>query len=82
MPSQLPMQEVQALLGEDAVQLLCSQHPGKIIYIPKKGVEFSTQEEKESYIKNLFFEGGRSVDYIADKVCLTPGSVRRIINKR
>ena len=76
------IQKVKELIGDEAVQVMIDNFAGMLLYIPKKGIDFLDQEAKELYIRNLFFESGRSIEYIADKVDLSIDRVRKIINKR
>lgn len=82
MPNYIPIHELKDSLGDEAVNIMMDKYPGMLLYIPKKGIEFIDQESKEQYIRNLFFDSGKSIEYIADKVDLSKDRVRKIINKR
>lgn len=80
MPRQVNMNELKSKMGDEVVQKLYDEFAGMMIYIPKKGVDM-TQEEKEHYIINLFYDSGYSVQKIAKKVNLSEDRIRKIIYK-
>lgn len=81
MPRQVTLQELKNKIGEKNAQKLYKEFAGMIIYIPKKGIEFSTQEAKEKCIKNLYYNSGYSITQIAEKVDLSEDRIRKIIYK-
>ena len=64
-------------MGDEIVKKLYDEFAGRMIYVPKKGIDM-TQEEKEKYILNLFYSG---VDYqeIAKRIDLSVDRVKKII---
>ncbi len=80
MPRQVNINELKNKIGEEIVQKLYDEFAGMMIYIPKKGINM-TQEEKEQYIINLFYDSGYSVKKIAEKVNLSEDRIRKIIYK-
>lgn len=81
MPRQVTLQELKNKIGEKNAQKLYNEFAGMIIYIPKKGIKFSTQEDKEQCIKNLYYNSGYSITQIADKMNLSEDRIRKIIYK-
>lgn len=45
-------------------------------------LEFPGKPEKHEYIKNLFYNSGKSVNEIAEKVGMSIDHIRKIINER
>lgn len=82
MPETVPMDKVIDTIGKEAVQKLADSFPGMQLYLPKKGIEFLGQAEKEQYIKNLFYHSAVQISDIAKKVDLSEDRIRKIINKR
>lgn len=82
MPKKVGLHELKKVIGEENTNKLYDAFAGMNIYMPKKGIKFSTQKEKEQYIRNLFFDAGKSVEYIANNVDLSVDRVRKIICKR
>ena len=80
MPRQVNINELKNKIGDEVVQKLYDEFAGMMIYIPKKGIDM-TQEEKEQYIINLFYDSGYSVQKIAKKVNLSEDRIRKIIYK-
>ena len=80
MPRQVNINELKNKMGDEVVQKLYDEFAGMMIYIPKKGIDM-TQEEKEQYIINLFYDSGYSVQKIAKKVNLSEDRIRKIIYK-
>ena len=81
MPRQVTLQELKNKIGEKNAQKLYKEFAGMIIYIPKKGIKFSTQEAKEKCIRNLYYNSGYSITQIAEKVDLSEDRIRKIIYK-
>ena len=81
MPRQVTLQELKNKIGEKNAQKLYKEFAGMIIYIPKKGIQFSTQEAKEEYIKNLFHDSGYSYAEIAKRMNLSEDRIRKIVYK-
>lgn len=77
MPKKVSLNELKKKMGDEIVKKLYDEFAGRIIYVPKKGIDM-TQEEKEKYILNLFCSG---VDYreIAKRVDLSVDRVKKII---
>ena len=77
MPEKVSLNELKKKMGDEIVKKLYDEFAGRIIYVPKKGIDM-TQEEKEKYILNLFYSG---VDYqeIAKRIDLSVDRVKKII---
>jgi len=73
--------DIKPLIGEEAVQKLVDAYPGKLLYLPKKPLDFPDQEAKEKYIVNCY-HSGMSKDDIANAVGLSADRVSKIIYKR
>lgn len=74
--------EVKEVIGEEAAQKMMENFPCKQLYIPNKMPEFPDNETRNQYIKNLFYNAGKSVNEIADRVDLSIETVRKIINRK
>lgn len=81
MPQKVPLKELKKKMGEEVTKKLYKEFAGRIIYIPKKGIKFSSQEAKEKYIINLYYDSGYSVQKIAEKMNLSEDRIRKIIYK-
>lgn len=77
MPEKVSLNELKKKMGDEIVKKLYDEFAGRMIYVPKKGIDM-TQEEKEKYMLNLFYSG---VDYqeIAKRVDLSVDRVKKII---
>lgn len=77
MPEKVSLNELKKKMGDEIVKKLYAEFAGRIIYVPKKGVDM-TQKEKEKHILNLFYSG---VNYqeIAKRVDLSVDRVKKII---
>ncbi len=77
MPEKVSLNELKKKMGDEIVKKLYDEFAGRMIYVPKKGIDM-TQEEKEKYILNLFYSG---VDYqeIAKRIDLSVDRVKKII---
>lgn len=73
--------KVKEVIGEEAAQKMMEKFPCMQLYIPNRMPEFPDNETRNQYIKNLFFNSAKSVDQIADRVDLSIGRVRKIINE-
>ncbi len=82
MKSNVSVAEVKELIGEEAVQKMLDAFPGKLIYLPKKPLAFTSQKEKEIYITNCFYSAGMSKEEIAAAVGLSVDRISKIIYKR
>lgn len=80
MPRKVGIKELKEKMGEKTTNKLYEEFAGSTIYIPKKGIKFPTQEEKEKYILNLFYSG-RPLQSIADEMNLSIDRIRKIIYK-
>lgn len=80
MPEKVSLNELKKKMGDEIVKKLYAEFAGRIIYVPKKGVDM-TQKEKEKHILNLFYSG---VNYqeIAKRVDLSVDRVKKIICKK
>lgn len=77
MPKKVSLNELKKKMGDEIVKKLYDEFAGRMIYVPKKGIDM-TQEEKEKYMLNLFYSG---VNYqeIAKRVDLSVDRVKKII---
>lgn len=77
MPEKVSLNELKKKMGDEIVKRLYDEFAGRIIYVPKKGIDM-TQKEKEKHILNLFYSG---VNYqeIAKRVDLSVDRVKKII---
>lgn len=77
MPEKVSLNELKKKMGDEIVKKLYDEFAGRMIYVPKKGIDM-TQEEKEKYMLNLFYSG---VNYqeIAKRVDLSVDRVKKII---
>lgn len=80
MPEKVSLNELKKKMGDEIVKKLYDEFAGRMIYVPKKGIDM-TQEEKEKYMLNLFYSG---VNYqeIAKRVDLSVDRVKKIICKK
>lgn len=81
MPRQVNINELKKKIGEEVVQKLYDEFAGMMIYIPKKGIDM-TQEEKEQYIFNCFYESNVKIPEIAERVGLSEDRTRKILDKK
>lgn len=82
MPDAISIEKAIDSIGKQAVEKLIDDFPGMQLYLPKKGIAFLGQAEKEQYIKNLFYHSAVQISDIAKKVELSEDRIRKIINKR
>lgn len=82
MPKKVGLHDLKKVIGEENTKKLYDAFAGMNIYMPKKGIKFSNQKEKEQYIRNLYFHAGKSVQYIANNVDLSIDRIRKIICNR
>lgn len=77
MPEKVSLNELKKKMGDEIVKKLYDEFAGRIIYVPKKGIDM-TQKEKEKHILNLFYSG---VNYqeIAKRIDLSVDRVKKII---
>lgn len=77
MPEKVSLNELKKKMGNEIVKKLYDEFAGRMIYVPKKGIDM-TQKEKEKHILNLFYSG---VNYqeIAKRVDLSVDRVKKII---
>lgn len=77
MPEKVSLNELKKKMGDEIVKKLYDEFAGRMIYVPKKGIDM-TQKEKEKHILNLFYSG---VNYqeIAKRVDLSVDRVKKII---
>lgn len=81
MPKKVSLNELKKKIGEEVVQKLYDEFAGMMIYIPKKGIDM-TQEEKEQYIFNCFYESNVKIPEIAERVGLSEDRTRKILDKK
>lgn len=77
MPEKVSLNELKKKMGDEIVKKLYDEFAGRMIYVPKKGIDM-TQEEKEKYMLNLFYSGVNYQD-IAKRVDLSVDRVKKII---
>lgn len=78
MPKKVSLNELKEKMGDDFVKKLYDEFAGKMIYVPKKGIDM-TQEEKEKYILNLYYDSGVNYQDIAKRVNLSVDRVKKIV---
>lgn len=80
MPDTVSVQQIKNLIGEDAVKVLIEAYPKHIFYIPGNSnvIQFENTEERNEYIFNLS-NSAKTYDYIAEKVGLSKGHIRKIV---
>lgn len=76
MAEKVSLSELKKKMGDEIVKKLYDEFAGRIIYVPKKGIDM-TQEEKEKYILNLL-ESGVSYKKVAEEVGLSVDRIRKI----
>lgn len=80
----LTIHKVKETLGDDFANALCKNFPGYQLYIPKK--QFSPNlksiDERNKYICNLFLNGGKSYDEIAELMDLSKDRIIKIISNQ
>lgn len=83
MPRQVNINELKNKIGDEVVQKLYDEFAGMMIYIPKKGIDM-TQEEKEMYIYNCYYDPNTFVKIpeIAERVGLSEDRIRKILDKK
>lgn len=74
--------EVKEVIGKDALQTILDTYPGMRFYVPKKKTYFPTQEAKETFIRNLFYDSAWDFKRIADEVGLSVDRVKQIVYKK
>lgn len=77
MPEKVSLNELKKKMGDEIVKKLYDEFAGRMIYVPKKGIDM-TQKEKEKYMLNLFYSGVNYQD-IAKRVDLSVDRVKKII---
>lgn len=77
MPEKVSLNELKKKMGDEIVKKLYDEFAGRMIYVPKKGIDM-TQEEKEKHMLNLFYSGVNYQD-IAKRVDLSVDRVKKII---
>lgn len=78
MPEKVSLSELKKKMGDEIVKKLYDEFAGRMIYVPKKGIDM-TQEEKEKYILNLYYDSGVNYQDIAKRVNLSVDRVKKII---
>lgn len=78
MPKKVSLNELKEKMGDDIVKKLYDEFAGRMIYVPKKGIDM-TQEEKEKYILNLYYDSGVNYQDIAKRVNLSVDRVKKIV---
>lgn len=78
----LTIYRVKEVLGDEIVNALCNNFPGKQLYIPKKqtSLQFKTIDERNEYICNLFLGAGKSYDEIATLMNLSKDRIMKIVS--
>lgn len=74
--------KVKEVIGEEAVETLIKEFPCMQLYIPNRMPEFPDFEARNQYIRNLFFNSGKTIDDISVRVGLSSDRVRKIIYQR
>jgi Mor family transcriptional regulator len=76
--------EISQVIGKDMTQKLIEEYGGMSCYLSTDpmALEFPGKPEKHEYIKNLFYNSGKSVNEIAEKVGMSIDHIRKIINER
>lgn len=77
MPEKVSLNELKKKMGDEIVKKLYDEFAGRMIYVPKKGIDM-TQKEKEKYMLKLFYSGVNYQD-IAKRVDLSVDRVKKII---
>lgn len=77
MPEKVSLNELKKKMGDEIVKKLYDEFAGRMIYVPKKGIDM-TQKEKEKHMLNLFYSGVNYQD-IAKRVDLSVDRVKKII---
>ena len=81
MTNEVSIQQIKEVIGEENLQKLVDHFPGKLIYIPKKGIQFPDQASRNNYIRDQYFSG-MDIEFIAEQVGLSKDRTRKIANKR
>lgn len=82
MPKKVSLNELKEKMGDDVVKKLHDEFAGRIIYLSKKGIEFPSQEMKEQYIFNCFYESNVTYPELAKRVGLSEDRIRKIVTKK
>lgn len=84
MAKSVTVYELSQVIGKQAVQDAINAFGGMSCYLSTDpmALEFPGKPEKHEYIKNLFFNSGKSVNEIAEKVGMSIDHIRKIINER
>ncbi|QUH18693.1 Mor transcription activator family protein [Alkaliphilus sp. B6464] len=84
MAKSVTVYEVSQVIGKDMAQKLIEEYGGMSCYLSTDpmALEFPGKPEKNEYIKNLFFNSGKSVNEIAEKVGMSIDHIRKIVNER
>lgn len=84
MAKSVTVYEISQVIGKDMTQKLIEEYGGMSCYLSTDpmALEFPGKPEKHEYIKNLFFNSGKSVNEIAEKVGMSIDHIRKIINER
>ncbi len=78
MPKQITAEELCSVIGDDLFQKCMDKFKGRQFYFNKKANPFKDITQRNEFIYNACINSGCKYETIADRLDLTPDTVRRI----